>query len=77
MATAPPPVTPLGDADVDEVPAEERVHHHARLDDPRSASAGEFITLCGLRVRRRPDAASMPCCPMCAASMGGPCKAGR
>jgi len=31
----------------------------------------EIVTLCGLRLSgKRPDAAALPCCPMCNAEMG-------
>ena len=60
------------DADAD---ANNRVHHHARVGDEHPPGPnGEFTTLCGLRIRPRPRAARMPCCPMCALVMGGPCR---
>jgi hypothetical protein len=55
--------------------ANNRVHHHARIDDGNQTAAdGTYTTLCGLRIRRRPEAARMPCCPMCALVMGAPCR---
>ena len=64
----------LVDADDDTDP-NNRVHHHARVGDdhPRHAD-GSFLTLCGLRIQPRPDAATLPCCPMCATAMGRPCR---
>lgn len=53
--------------------ANDRVHHHARLDDEGAIGGGEFTTLCGLRITARPDAATLPCCPMCALVMGRAC----
>ncbi|MEZ5245440.1 MAG: hypothetical protein R2707_10115 [Acidimicrobiales bacterium] len=63
------------ESDTDEHDANNRVHHHARIDDgTQTAADGTFTTLCGLRIRRRPEAARMPCCPMCALVMGAPCR---
>lgn len=54
--------------------ANNRVHHHARVgDDQPPDPDGMFTTLCGLRIKRRPEAAQMPCCPMCGLVMGNPC----
>lgn len=60
----------------DRADANNRVHHHARIDDDGALAGTDTIrTLCGLRLPRpRPDAARMPCCPMCALKMGGPCR---
>ncbi len=53
----------------------DRVHHHARIDDARPTPAdGTYTTLCGLKIRPRPEAARLPCCPMCALTMGAPCR---
>lgn len=54
----------LGDSD----PApEERVHHHAHEEQ---VTVGAIVTLCGLTLDGpRPQARSMPCCPMCGAEM--------
>jgi len=61
--------------EVDETDANNRVHHHAWVDGGRPQSDdGTFDTMCGLRIKRRPDAAELPCCPMCALTMGGPCR---
>ena len=66
------------DSGVDETAegdANDRVHHHARVGDDRPLSAdGSFTTLCGLRITPRPDAARLPCCPMCGLVMGRPCR---
>lgn len=58
-----------------DVPAEDRVHHHARVDgEGRLSDSGHILTLCGLRLAApRPEAAQLPCCPMCALTMGRPC----
>ena len=54
-----------------EVDPEDRVHHHARVGDERKAKGRPIITLCGLELSGpRPDAATLPCCPLCAAKMG-------
>lgn len=55
--------------------ANDRVHHHAWVGDeaPRG-SDGSFQTLCGLRITPRPDAGTLPCCPMCGMVMGKPCR---
>ena len=65
------PDTDAADADTDD-----RVHHHARIDpDGALAGSNKILTLCGLRLARpRPDAALLPCCPLCAARMGRPCR---
>ncbi|MEM7286750.1 MAG: hypothetical protein AAF480_10400 [Actinomycetota bacterium] len=61
-----------GDAPDDD--ANNRVHHHARVgDDHPPEPDGTFTTLCGLRIKPRPEAAHMPCCPMCGLMMGNPC----
>ena len=54
----------------------DRVHHHARIGaDGALAGTGTIVTLCGLRLARpRPEAAQLPCCPMCAQRMGRPCR---
>ena len=55
--------------------ANDREHHHARVGDEHPAgSDGSFTTLCGLRITPRPDAARLPCCPMCGLVMGRPCR---
>jgi hypothetical protein len=55
--------------------ASDRVHHHARIGDEHPQGAdGSFTTLCGLRITPRPEAARLPCCPMCALVMGRPCR---
>ena len=55
--------------------ANDRVHHHARVGDEHPPSSdGSFTTLCGLRIRPRPDAGELPCCPMCGLVMGRPCR---
>ena len=55
--------------------ADQRVHHHARVgsEHPRYPD-GSFLTLCGIRVKARPEAAELPCCSMCALEMGRPCR---
>jgi len=55
--------------------AEDRVHHHARVGDRHEPiEGGILVTLCGLQLPGpRPGAAELPCCPMCALSMGKPC----
>jgi tRNA(Ile2) C34 agmatinyltransferase TiaS len=55
----------VSDAETD---ANERVHHHAHTEQVKP---GAVVTLCGLVLEHgpRPDAASMPCCPMCGAEM--------
>jgi hypothetical protein len=82
-APRPEPAAPA-EADTDDVAADEpaddeadqRVHHHARIDADGALEGSDTIrTLCGLRLPRpRPDAARMPCCPRCAAVMGGRCR---
>lgn len=64
------------DGEADDDPADDQVHHHARIDaDGALAGTDTIRTLCGLRLPRpRPDAARMPCCPRCAAVMGGRCR---
>lgn len=90
MAIRPPSGSAMADADAapsggaigdvddrsdDDTDANNRVHHHARVGDEHPAGAdGSFTTLCGLRLRPRPEAARMPCCPMCALVMGHPCR---
>ena len=71
MSQRSPQVTP-SEADT---PAEDRVHHHARVEGSRDPIAtGTIITLCGLHLPGpRPGAAKLPCCPLCALSMGKPC----
>ncbi|MDE0804308.1 MAG: hypothetical protein OSA99_13420 [Acidimicrobiales bacterium] len=50
--------------------ATQRVHHHARTSHPAEVPVGSVVTLCGLTLSGpRPDASSLPCCPMCAAEM--------
>jgi hypothetical protein len=58
-----------------DVPAEDRVHHHARTgSDLKPADSGTIVTLCGLHLPGpRAGAAKLPCCPMCALTMGKPC----
>jgi hypothetical protein len=82
-APPPAPATPTEadpDDDVDDEPADDeadqRVHHHARIDADGALVGSDTIrTLCGLRLPRpRPDAARMPCCPRCAAVIGGRCR---
>ena len=69
------PLDEVADSDVADADANNRVHHHARVgDELPPAPNGEFTTLCGLRIRPRPGAARMPCCPMCALVMGRPCR---
>ena len=54
--------------------ANDRVHHHAYVDDGAiDFGDGSFQTLCGLRITPRPDAGTLPCCPMCALVIGKPC----
>ena len=60
--------------EADDEDANNRVHHHARIDDGQTAADRRYTTLCGLRIRPRPEAARMPCCPMCALVMGAPCR---
>ena len=71
MSQRSPQVTP-SEADT---PAEDRVHHHARVGGGQDPIAtGTIITLCGLHLPGpRPGAAKLPCCPLCALSMGKPC----
>ena len=53
----------------------DRVHHHARVGDQRKAGDRAILTLCGLWLDGpRPEAASLPCCPMCAQKMGAACR---
>jgi hypothetical protein len=69
-----PRVTPGTKDTTGDTDPNDRVHHHARVGDehPRLAD-GSFLTLCGLRIHPRPGAARLPCCPMCATTMGRPC----
>jgi len=71
MAQTTPQRTPA-EADT---PAEDRVHHHALIGDGHDPiDGGTIVTLCGLHLPGpRPEAATLPCCPMCALSMGKPC----
>lgn len=71
MSQSSPDTTPVES----DTPAEDRVHHHARVgDDGEPIGAGTIVTLCGLRLPGpRPGAAELPCCPMCALTMGRPC----
>lgn len=67
----PSPSTGSG-VEVDDAPgdANQRVHHHARTDHDEQLPAGSVLTLCGLRMSGpRPEAAELPCCPMCNAEM--------
>lgn len=77
MATTKPSDLDL-DPDIeagDETDANDRVHHHARVGAEHPPLAdGSFMTLCGLRIKPRPEAAQLPCCPMCAVTMGKPCR---
>ena len=51
----------------DDTDPNNRVHHHARIREGQT----DFITLCGLRMKgKRPNAAQMPCCPMCKLELG-------
>lgn len=70
-----PTIDPDERTDVESDPTD-RVHHHARIDaDGALAGSDTILTLCGLRLARpRPEAARLPCCPMCAERMGGPCR---
>lgn len=48
----------------------DRVHHHARTSHDELVPPGSIRTLCGLLLSGpRPEAASLPCCAMCAAEM--------
>lgn len=61
-------------ADVDTDP-DDRFHHHARVGDERKAGDRAILTLCGRWLEGpRPGAASLPCCPACARTMGAPCR---
>lgn len=74
MSETTPSPNPAGDVGADGDP-NDRVHHHARIGDEHPAAAdGTFVTLCGLRIRPRPDAAELPCCPMCGLTKGRPCR---
>ncbi len=75
-STAPQP--DISDPDTD---PEDRVHHHARLDEGRRPDVGGPVrTLCGLLLDGpRPGAEKLPCCPMCGdrmAELGMPCRGG-
>ena len=53
----------------------ERVHHHARLEnEDESLPAGTVTTLCGMQIKPRPEARNYSCCPLCALLMNKPCK---
>lgn len=71
-----PATTPSQDTEqTDEITEDDRVHHHARVGSEHpSYPDGSFRTLCGIRVRPRPEAARLPCCSLCALEMGGPCR---
>ena len=54
--------------------ANDRVHHHARTGDGAiEYGDGSFQALCALRITPRPDAGTLPCCPMCALVIGRFC----
>ena len=61
--------------EADDSDPNDRVHHHARVGDEHPPFPdGSFMTLCGVRIHRRPGAGKLPCCPMCALAMGKPCR---
>lgn len=65
----------LDDQGAPEDDANDRVHHHARVGDEHPPFPdGSFMTLCGVRIHRRPGAGKLPCCSLCALAMGKPCR---
>lgn len=46
------------------------VHHHTTHRGYRAALRGKAaVTLCGIRKKYNPQAAVLPCCPMCASEL--------